>query len=314
MGHQSVMISLANGAVQVHGALTEVLFLKGNKDSILVFQDGTGLPTKHSLRGYDMRRERYAFELAVQLGGTDPFSLLTFGYSGTGPGCYSEFLRAAGFNETDVKGIHGPLKLMRDGRKIPGTMKDEDESVTWEDGSTYRLPWEDGTPQPMPVAPKYQGKVSFWKRLFNKSHEPSRSAPEEPRPSTDNSGGLSIETVNEASTSFVAQRAVDQLLGKTRQGKCVVLFFKGESAARQAEARRAHRVGSPQPTGLRAYTDGMVALEYPFSDQSTEAAVLDFCMLFENSGVELGVVDGCSRDTQRRILAVLGMNQGLGVG
>ncbi len=137
---------------------------------------------------------------------------------------------------------------------------------------------------------------------------------EAPRASTDDSDGLTIETVNEASTSFVAQRAVAQILGKTRQGKCVVFMFKGESAARQADARRANRVGGPRPTGLRAFTDGMVALEYPFSDQSTEAQVLDFCMLFENSGVQLGVVDGCSPDTQRRILSILGMKQGLGVG
>lgn len=121
MPYESQMSDLAEGAINLHGELEEVLFLKNNnKDSVLVFSDGTVLPVEHSMHGYDIRRESYAFPVAAQLGGTDPFSLLTFGYSGTGPKCYAAFLDAAGFLDTNVVDINAPLKLKADGTRING--------------------------------------------------------------------------------------------------------------------------------------------------------------------------------------------------
>ncbi len=124
MAYETQMIALAKGAIKLHGDLQEVLFLKNdNKDSILVFSDGTALPVAYRFRGYDIRGEGYAFAVAAQLGGTDPFSLLTFGYSGTGPECYATFLKAAGFSDPGVTEVSAPLRLTRDGRRIDGATK-----------------------------------------------------------------------------------------------------------------------------------------------------------------------------------------------
>lgn len=133
MVYESQMVKLSQGAIAAHGELKEVVFLKANKDSLLVFSDGTVLPVKHQKAGYDIRRESYAFEVAAELGGTDPFSLLAFGYSGTGPTCYSTFLNIAGFKSTNVEDVEAPLKLRRDGSKVRGTWRGE--SIEWEDGS-----------------------------------------------------------------------------------------------------------------------------------------------------------------------------------
>jgi hypothetical protein len=124
MAYESQMINLAEGAINLHGELEEVLFLKNNnKDSVLVFSDGAVLPVEHRMHGYDIRREAYAFRVAAQLGGTDPFSLLTFGYSGTGPQCYAAFLDAAGFLDTNAVDIDAPLKLKADGTRINGVKR-----------------------------------------------------------------------------------------------------------------------------------------------------------------------------------------------
>lgn len=123
MAYESQIRELAKGAIGRHGKLEEVVFLRKNEDSILVFADGTALPVHYRAYGYDIRREQYAFPVAVQLGGTDPFSLLTFGYSGTGPACYAAFLRAAGFANTDVSGIDGPLRLNAAGERVPGVRR-----------------------------------------------------------------------------------------------------------------------------------------------------------------------------------------------
>lgn len=121
MAYESQMINLAEGAINLHGELEEVLFLKNNnKDSVLVFSNGAVVPVEHSTHGYDIRQEAYAFRVAAQLGGTDPFSLLTFGYSGTGPQCYATFLETAGFLDTNVVDIKAPLKLKADGTRING--------------------------------------------------------------------------------------------------------------------------------------------------------------------------------------------------
>jgi hypothetical protein len=123
MAYESQMIALARGAVALHGELKEVLFLSKNKDSMLVFSDGTTLPVEHRRYGYDINRESYALRLAGELGGTDPFSLLAFGYNGTGPACYAAFLNAAGFKGANVVDIAPPLKLRGDGSTVNGTRR-----------------------------------------------------------------------------------------------------------------------------------------------------------------------------------------------
>jgi len=121
MAYEPQIIALANGAKKLHGELEEVLFLENdNKDSILVFADGTTLPVAHQRHGYNIRSEAYAFPVAAQLGGTDPFSLLTFGYWGTGPECYAAFLDACGFVDPNVKEIKAPLRLKADGKRVQG--------------------------------------------------------------------------------------------------------------------------------------------------------------------------------------------------
>jgi hypothetical protein len=127
MAYESQMIALAEGAVTLHGKLNEVIFLSKSKDSLLVFEDGTSLPVQHGSHGYDLRREPYAFRVAASLGGTDPFSLLAFGYSGTGSTCYAAFLRAAGFKQPNVVDISPPVKLRADGSTVSGMSR----QATW---------------------------------------------------------------------------------------------------------------------------------------------------------------------------------------
>ncbi len=133
MPYESQMVELAKGAIAAHGQLNEVVFLEGNDDSLLVFSDGTVLPRLHKQHGFDIQGESYAFPVAAELGGTDPFSLLAFGYSGTGPTCYSAFLSAAGFKSTNVEDITPPQRLRRDGSRVSGALRGE--SIEWEDGS-----------------------------------------------------------------------------------------------------------------------------------------------------------------------------------
>jgi len=123
MAYDSQMVALSRGAVALHSPLQAVVFLEANKNSILVFSDGTQLPVQHRSHGYDLRREAYAIRVAAELGGTDPFSLLTFGYSGTGPRCYSVFLQTAGFKDANVEDIRTPLLLKADGAKLGGEVR-----------------------------------------------------------------------------------------------------------------------------------------------------------------------------------------------
>ena len=108
-----------------------------NYISLLVFSDGIVLPTFYSVR-YDERwmaiaqivnTFKYIDEIAGRIGGTDPLSLLTFGYSGTGSKCFAAFLGAAGFLSTDVEKINPPLRLRPDGSKVRGTW--HGETVQW---------------------------------------------------------------------------------------------------------------------------------------------------------------------------------------
>jgi len=136
----------------------------------------------------------------------------------------------------------------------------------------------------------------------------------EHRTPTELSTEFKIERVDAVSTSFVSERMLAILLGHpTLEPKSIVLMFKSESAARQADTTRAQRGGSstPLPASARRFSDDLVALEYFFPENSTDASILSFCRLFENLGVEVALVNGCSQDTQKRIISILGMKEGL---
>jgi hypothetical protein len=133
MPYEAEIRQLAAGAVARHGSLQEVLFLESNKDSLLVFEDGTVIPILHREYKYDLRHEPYAVQLAIEHSGTDYFSMLAFGYSGTGPACYAEFLLAAGFQAADVEHLKAPLKLKKDGAVVHGSRANG--LIAWEDGS-----------------------------------------------------------------------------------------------------------------------------------------------------------------------------------
>lgn len=134
MPYESQMIQLAKCVIRHHGALKEVVFLQTNKNYLLVFSDGIVLSpiSDESLKHEYGTYEGYG-DIAKQLGGTHPFSLLAFGYSGTGSQCFSTFLSTAGFKSTNVENISTPLKLRADGSQVHGTK--QGELIKWEDGS-----------------------------------------------------------------------------------------------------------------------------------------------------------------------------------
>lgn len=146
MPYESEVTVLAQGALAAHGSLEEVVFLRTNDFSLLVFSDGFVLPTWFTEEGDDdwkamndeATKYSYQAEVARSLGGTHPMSLLTFGYSGTGPTCFARFLQTAGFSSTSVEDVRPPLKLRKDGSRVSGTVKDE--MVEWEDGSETPRP------------------------------------------------------------------------------------------------------------------------------------------------------------------------------
>lgn len=116
---------LARGAIAAHGRLKEVIFVEPSRNSLLVFFDGTIVPVDHGPAGYDISKEKYAVALAQQLGGTNPFSLLTFGNKGMHacPKCYAVFLSEAGFKHTYVANIEGPIILKPYGSMVRGTRR-----------------------------------------------------------------------------------------------------------------------------------------------------------------------------------------------
>jgi hypothetical protein len=135
MPYEEHVAQLARCAVRHHGDLNEVVFLGGNKDCLLVFADGTVIAPandgslKHEYQTYD----GYG-EIAQQLGGTHPYSLLAFGYQGTGSNCFAAFLDTAGFDTSvgDIESISPPVRLRAAGGS--GTAGDGG-SVEWEDHS-----------------------------------------------------------------------------------------------------------------------------------------------------------------------------------
>ena len=161
MVYERQMRRLAKHMINFYGKLNEVAFLEKNEDSLLVFSSGAVFSVKKCGAGLDPRVE-YTIDMdtpfilggtitkiAASLGGTNPFSLLTFGYSGTGADCYSTFLSTAGFKITNVKDIDPPLKLKSDGTQVRGTIRGE--SIEWEDGSE--------TPEP-------RAKNKWWYDIF----------------------------------------------------------------------------------------------------------------------------------------------------
>jgi len=118
MPYEAQAAELARCAVSHHGALQEVVFLSGNKDYQLVFSDGTVLQPSDD---DSLRREYGSYPgyagVAGELGGTHPYSLLAFGYQGTGPGCMATFLKTAGFSvsEQDIVDVSPPARLRPDG-------------------------------------------------------------------------------------------------------------------------------------------------------------------------------------------------------
>jgi len=151
MAYEREIEQLANGAIAAHGQLKEVVFLENNKDSLLIFSDGTVIPVLHQSRGYDIRNEAYAVQLARDHSGTDYYGLLAFGYTGTGPTCYAAFLRTAGFQNANVEGIAAPLKLRPNGSLVRGTA--HGGSIEWEDGTQTPKPSTANRPQATATKP-----------------------------------------------------------------------------------------------------------------------------------------------------------------
>lgn len=156
MSYEAQIAQLARVAMGHHGQLKEVILLSPNKDFLLVFSDGTVLRPDSDA---DLTREYRTYagygEVAAQLGGTHPYSLLAFGYQGTGPTCFSRFLQVAGFKSTDVVNITTPVRLRRDGTQVRGTS--QGGQYQWEDGSP--MPGTGSTPEGRSTAKWWQ----FWK-------------------------------------------------------------------------------------------------------------------------------------------------------
>ena len=139
MPYETQTAELARVAVRNHGELKEVVFLSGNKDYSLVFADGTVLTPSNddSLKHEYSAYAGYA-EIAQQLGGTHPYSLLAFGYQGTGPGCFANFLKTSGFDVTEdvIVGIEPPIRLHRDGSLSSGAEDDSGHAEAEEAAET----------------------------------------------------------------------------------------------------------------------------------------------------------------------------------
>lgn len=93
MDYRSVVAETIRWAIAEHGPLEEFVFLKKNQDCLLMFHDGTVLPTFYE--GEDDRRRlvleaefasaRYFPKAVEAMRGRAPFSVIAFGCRGTGP-------------------------------------------------------------------------------------------------------------------------------------------------------------------------------------------------------------------------------------
>ncbi|MCB9102286.1 MAG: trypsin-like peptidase domain-containing protein [Anaerolineales bacterium] len=141
MSYKLLMIHLATSAIRAHGPLQEVVFLEKNNHSLLVFADGTVLPTNFAEQGdprwsaivNEAKTYAYLGKIARQAEGKNPLSLLTFGDDSSDSLNFAAFLRSAGFKQTSLGRINLPLRLRADGMRIHGTK--QDGLIIWEDGS-----------------------------------------------------------------------------------------------------------------------------------------------------------------------------------
>ena len=80
MPYETQSAELARCAIRNHGDLKEVVFISGNKDYQLVFADGTALePSNDTSLKHEYGAYAGCAEIAGELGGTHPYSLLAFG-------------------------------------------------------------------------------------------------------------------------------------------------------------------------------------------------------------------------------------------
>ncbi len=144
MKYEPQMRELARVARKLHGQLKEVVFLKANDKILLVFEDGSVLPARPRGGENDALeadyRNNFSSYISVGLGDTPPFQMLTFGYSGTGPDCFSVFLEAFGFAVTNVEDLEAPLRLQKDGKIVVGKVQEFGDSLIWEDGGSTPTP------------------------------------------------------------------------------------------------------------------------------------------------------------------------------
>ncbi|MBN1202165.1 MAG: hypothetical protein JXJ20_09945 [Anaerolineae bacterium] len=103
---------------RTHGKLREVMFLAGpfHSKSLLVFEDGT----------------------TVRVGWNTEFSMLTFGYRGTGATAFSAFLASVDFPLKDVTNVKPPLIVKSDDGRVRGTAHST--------GDTIVIQWDDNRP------------------------------------------------------------------------------------------------------------------------------------------------------------------------
>jgi len=189
MPYETQTAELARIAVRNHGELKEVIFLSGNKDYSLVFADGTVLTPSNS----DSLKHEYSTyagyaEIAQQLGGTDPYSLLAFGYQGTGPGCFANFLKTAGFDVTEsvIVGIEPPIRLQRDGSLASSTEEgDTDAQKEAETATPAAMPTAAVEPSPEPVVQAVEPSAEAAVEVVVPSPDPVPVAEAQPLPAAD---------------------------------------------------------------------------------------------------------------------------------
>jgi hypothetical protein len=145
---------LARCATRNHGDLREVVFLSGNNDYEARFADGVAL-RPHDDASLQHEYGTYAGygEIARELGGTHPYSLLAFGYHGTGTGCFTTFLKTAGFqvSENDMAEVSPPARLRPEGFVGLGAASEESGGAK-EAGETPRTDPAVAAPEPRPAA------------------------------------------------------------------------------------------------------------------------------------------------------------------
>lgn len=172
--------------------------------------------------------------------------------------------------------------------------------------------------------------MGFWAKLFGKQLD-SAAADEMAQPATGQERtdegepkasshrpptAIEWKQADGKSTSFVAELAVAQIMGTGGSSqKSVTFMYEGEVPASTAHAARVERwrQDTPELGTCTRFTDNMFAVEYVFPDDTNEETVLNFCRVFANCGVRVALANKISQATQKKILACLGMQQGMAV-